>query len=224
MAARFPFDSVTDSSVKLKNTPIELKWNLQEGSSRELSSKRGMVSDSKIQKDGNDDLQVGFGRQSRWFRPPPKVRIVPGILGSLPGCETRGVNPSQIPGGEDKVSGDFEAKHSSPTPLIPPHQVCPQTLIQSPSPISAAWLVISGRIPLPNRLRLPCGPNLVKMQPRGGGRRLGWQDRGGRVRTGYGGGDREGFAGGERGGYGGGDRGGYGTGRQDRGGGSGGGR
>lgn len=52
---------------------------------------------------------------------------------------------------------------------------------------------------------------VVAMQPRGGGRRSGWRDHGGR--GGFGGGGHIGFGGSERGGYGGSDRGGFGAGR-----------
>lgn len=48
MAARFSFDSVTGSTVKLKNMPIVLHWNIREGSSACRSPKRGSHSVSEI--------------------------------------------------------------------------------------------------------------------------------------------------------------------------------
>lgn len=62
MATRFPFDSVTESSIKPKNTPIELWWNLQEGSSPVRSPKWGTNSVPAFHKGVGaiDDPQVGL--------------------------------------------------------------------------------------------------------------------------------------------------------------------
>lgn len=75
MVAKFPFDSVTESSVKVKNTPIELWWNLREGSLPVHSSIQGTNSVSKTLNGVGaiDDLHVGLRRQPRCFQPSPKV-------------------------------------------------------------------------------------------------------------------------------------------------------
>lgn len=124
--ARFPFDSVTNSSIKLKNTPIEFQWNLrdaspshilhselQEGSESGCSPKRGTSEASVFLfgRDSLDDLHVGLHRQPRWFQPLPKLRIIPGILGVCPERSTRGALPLQISGGERKEAGDLESRH-----------------------------------------------------------------------------------------------------------------
>jgi hypothetical protein len=86
MAVKFPFDYVSISSMKLKHTPIELSWKLREGSSPTLSPRQGFVSaHEKQRKPGEPNLQVGLDCRPHWFRPLPKVRIIPGILGSGPG-------------------------------------------------------------------------------------------------------------------------------------------
>lgn len=59
--AKFPFDMVTDSTVKLKNTPIELHWNLREGFSPVRSPKQGAKSAPTKQRidGGRGALPVG---------------------------------------------------------------------------------------------------------------------------------------------------------------------
>jgi hypothetical protein len=77
--------------VKIKHAPIELVWNLREG------SPQGSASTPAKQRTPSES--------NRRFRPPPKVRIVPGILGSCHVEETRDAHPFQEPGGVRKEGG-----------------------------------------------------------------------------------------------------------------------
>lgn len=53
----------------------------------------------------------GQFRESRWFRLPPKVRIVPGILGPHPSQVTRVVHPDS---GMREVIANHDSEHRPP--------------------------------------------------------------------------------------------------------------
>jgi hypothetical protein len=96
----FPFEVVANDWVKLKSVPIQLNWlcyqHLDDG---ELTE--GKIEYPKA-------FHHGYFRDSRWFRAPPKVRIVPGILGPHPSARTSGIYPV---GGDREVKGDSESEH-----------------------------------------------------------------------------------------------------------------
>jgi hypothetical protein len=91
MAIKFPFDSVIKSTVKIRHAPIV--WKLREDSSPNLPIQELGSAPAKQRKEVDSSLQVRLDCQPHWFRPPPKMRIVPRILGSCPIDETRGANP-----------------------------------------------------------------------------------------------------------------------------------
>ena len=72
------------------------------------------MEDSSSGKEGPEErwkkgvLEVGQEHQRPWFRAPPKVHIIPGILGLGPAVETRDIH---LVGGEDKIEGDPESGH-----------------------------------------------------------------------------------------------------------------
>lgn len=73
--ADFPFDQIGDDALKIKFISIQLEWN----SNREKKAEEEVEGSSKIK-----PVKGGQFRDSRWFGPPPKVRMVPGILGPHP--------------------------------------------------------------------------------------------------------------------------------------------
>lgn len=90
-AKSFPFERVAEDSILLKSVPIELCWTRNRRS-------RSVDSPEKLQRAkafGTED--GGQFWNSTWFRLPPKVRSVPGILGSHPLQGTRG---EDLGGGE----------------------------------------------------------------------------------------------------------------------------
>lgn len=98
----FPFDEVMNEAVKIKFTPIRLHWP-----SRQRSS-----SDEELE--GKVDFKPNRGGhfwESRWFCPPPKVRIVPRILGPHPSQGTRIRHPGA---GERKVTIVLALDHHPP--------------------------------------------------------------------------------------------------------------
>ena len=70
----FPFEEIADNSIKIKQIPIELCWESHGGSVRK--KKLGGSRSSTF-----EPVKTGPTRQRPWFRIPPKVRIVLGILG-----------------------------------------------------------------------------------------------------------------------------------------------
>jgi hypothetical protein len=96
----FPFDEIDGEALKIKFAPIRLCWPAHEqGRVEEQRSPR--VVDSKLSKGGQF-------RKEKWFRLPPKVRVVPGILGAHPSQVTRGIHQDT---GEREVDDDPESGH-----------------------------------------------------------------------------------------------------------------
>lgn len=77
MARDSPFAKVADHSMLLKFTPIEFRW----------PSRRSRIVDAEFRQRAK--MNGGQLWNSRWFRSPPKVRVVLGILGPCPGQGTR---------------------------------------------------------------------------------------------------------------------------------------
>lgn len=170
----FPFEDMADEAVKIKFTPIWLWWQ----------SHRQSSSDGELE--GRAAFQLNRGRYygtSRWFRPPPKVRIVPGILGPPPSMVTRVKHPE---GGEWKVEDNLHSEYR------PPDKVSPSQLdldsYNSPNPTSRLgsrqalarfvkhlWKGATPRSFATVVRAEPAPVVKVAMQPRGGGRRGGFR-------------------------------------------------
>jgi hypothetical protein len=88
--------------IKLKNIPIKLRWP-SHGRVEELPPMAG-GGQFKL----NDVRGKGPTRHRPWFRLPPKVQIIPGILGPAPSEETR---VAHLRGGEREVRDDKESGH-----------------------------------------------------------------------------------------------------------------
>jgi hypothetical protein len=76
-----PFEAIGREEVKLKAIPVSLWW-ASHGGVEEVSS---MVGGGSLQ--SNRDGSKEPTRQRPWFQLPPKVQIVPGILGRAPFVE-----------------------------------------------------------------------------------------------------------------------------------------
>lgn len=101
----FSFEKVEDEGLKLKFAPIQLQWPTH-GRSRSADALEGRTRTSNLK-----PIDVGKIQTFRWFRLPPKVRIVPGVLGSYP---ADGTHVGNLSGGEGKVSGDSESEQPKP--------------------------------------------------------------------------------------------------------------
>ena len=95
--------------MKIKQIPFELRWQTH-GVAEQRNSEAGGRRQSN-RKLGN----VGPTSQRPWFCLPPKVCIVPGILGLGPEDRTRGDDRE---GGELMGNGDPESGHLSLLPNI----------------------------------------------------------------------------------------------------------
>ena len=219
----FPFEEVDVDTVRIKSTPIQLQWNSYEHINPVNSKSKNSTQFDQIGESRN------FGKQ-RWFRKPPKVQVVLGILGSYLVEDTHGKHPE---GGENSGKRDPESGHSplsAPKNPIrvggaPPNPRNPNSIASSRVNLSRfvghLWIGAKPRSFAMVVRANPAPTVVVEMQLRGGGRQGGsnsgigsfGQDRGG---FGYG---RAGF-GQSRGGFGH-ERDGYGQGRggftQDRG-------
>lgn len=87
----FPFETIEQRSMKIKSIPIKLQWPRNDGgatlSVKKLPTGKGkMVSTATV---------VEATNQTRWFRSPPKVQLVAGILGCRPDGGTRDKNPGR---------------------------------------------------------------------------------------------------------------------------------
>ena len=80
----FPFEEVSVDTLKIKDTPIRLHWN----SYRRTKSSEDLVSDDFVQ----FRQEQGIGGFEKWFRRPPKVRLIPGILGPHPSVKPREIH------------------------------------------------------------------------------------------------------------------------------------
>lgn len=104
MTEVFPLEEIGREVVKIKSIPIRFRWT-SNGGPEEGVPKAGKESFKSIH-----PVIKGPTRQRPWFRPPPKVRIVPGILGRMPRDETRVGHRS---GGETEVREDSVSAHRS---------------------------------------------------------------------------------------------------------------
>lgn len=123
----------------------------------------------------------GHFRDFWWFQAPPKVRVVPEILGSCPSKSTRGVHPctgnrngdGDLKSGHlsgdiqdldrvDRVTGDVETLGSPSTSSTP------QNLTRF---VGQLWRVSTARTFAMVVWAEPAPIIKVKMQPRGGGNR-----------------------------------------------------
>jgi len=95
----FPFSEIEEDALTLKFAPIKLCWLKRSNSLNNLG--RGVA-------EVNTLSEKGHFREERWFRAPPKVRLVAGILGSSPGVSTRGVH---LQSGEGNKVDDLESRH-----------------------------------------------------------------------------------------------------------------
>lgn len=121
-----PINSIGDGGVKLKAIPINLQWVSRHKSSD--SSVNGGCGGTGLNA-GELPMSNGFVLRGPtckrpWFRLPPKVQIVPGILGRAPSAGTRvdhqqGSEPKV---GEEARSGHHKTQHYQPGGLsIPIH-------------------------------------------------------------------------------------------------------
>lgn len=106
MAKDFPFEEIEENKLKLKCSSIQFCWpHLRRSrSSGDLEGKQSEPVEV-IPNEGQ------FCDSSRWFRSPPKVRIVQGILGPHPLEDTHGTLPGE---GDGKLVDDPESGHRSP--------------------------------------------------------------------------------------------------------------
>lgn len=103
----FPFEKITPVGVKIRSIPIELNW--PENGGRMLPGRNSAAGKKSEIREGAGMEPPG---QRRWFRSPPKVQIVAGILGVGPNCGTHG---GDIDRGEREVDGDSESEHRKPS-------------------------------------------------------------------------------------------------------------
>lgn len=191
MPEKFPFESISDASAKLKRAPIEFTWNSPNQNSVSPCTKQRNASKAEEQR-GQASKVVGHGGQPRWFHPPPKVRLVPGIVGSSPLEGTRGVYPIGNSTGECIGGGDPETGHHSSESHGSGDQ---ERLPSDPDPFSNLRRFVGHLWASPNprsfatALKATPAPTVVvKMQQRGQGRRGPWRDLDKRERRGgYGG-------------------------------------
>jgi hypothetical protein len=100
----FPFEELPKMTVNLKHAPIEVNWHRH----------RRDLEDSSSSKERPEERwkkavpKVGQEHQRPWFQTPPKVHIIPGILGLGLEVETRDIH---LVGGEHKIEGDLESGH-----------------------------------------------------------------------------------------------------------------
>lgn len=98
--------------MKLKSAPITLCWP-RHGRSRSIDG-------VKVKEVGkNSGLSNGgqFWKSTRWFRAPPKVRLVSGVLGLHPSAPV-GVSCLRV--GDDKRKDDPESGHLPVESKAPP--------------------------------------------------------------------------------------------------------
>ena len=103
----FSFEEVSVDTLKTKDTSIRLHWN----SYRRTKSSEDLLSDNCVQ----FRREQGIGGSDRWFRRPPKVKLVLGILGPRPSEKPRGVHLSVEghKGKKDPETGFFSLPYSS---------------------------------------------------------------------------------------------------------------
>lgn len=150
-----------------------------------------MLEDSAVEKHSlglKTARQVGLDCQPHWFQLPPKVRIILGILGSCPEGVTRGEHPPTSIDGEHKGISELESRHLSPL-----QNTSSSASVSSPNPIPKSfpnlrrivghlWQIPSTKSFAAAVRTEPAPTVVVTMQPRGGGRRTGWRDRGAEIR------------------------------------------
>lgn len=104
-----PIKSMGVSGVKLKAVPISLQWESRRKSSEGSSNGGyGGAKPEAGEKRSNIFPRQGPTCKRPWFRQPPKVQIVPGILGRMLVSRTR--VDHQL-GGERKVREGLESDH-----------------------------------------------------------------------------------------------------------------
>ena len=112
-----PFKQILPNSVKIKVISIELRW---QGHGGKAETNRKSPAGKSL--DVSNSVGVEPTRQRRWFRLPPKVREVAGILGRRPDVGTRGDDQDM---GERENEGDPESGHLSSSPTSRPLKPIP---------------------------------------------------------------------------------------------------
>lgn len=84
IADSFLFEENESSAVKLKRIPIEFRWRCQD----EAAPMNQVVSPEKMMI--LTEMAESSKEKDRWFRAPPKVQVVKGILRRSPQSETCG--------------------------------------------------------------------------------------------------------------------------------------
>jgi hypothetical protein len=159
--------------MKIKFMPIRLRWQ-----NHRQSSSDGELEGKRVQKPNRG----GYFGDSRWFRSPPKVHIVPGILGPplvvLTCVSHLGVGEREV-----EEDNDFEHRPSDKGPSNPSSLDCcssPNLIFRSRPHQTLArfmkhfWQGASLRSFAAVVSAEPAPVVRVAMQPRGGGRRGGF--------------------------------------------------
>ena len=111
-----PFKEILPNSVKIKVISIELRW---QGHGGKAETKRKSPAGEGL--DVSNSVAVEPTSQRRWFRLPPKVREVAGILGRRPEGGTGGDQDR----GEREIEGDPESGDLSSSPTSRPLKPIP---------------------------------------------------------------------------------------------------
>lgn len=136
LATCFPFDEITDSVVKLKEVPIQFSWRTRKSSPeshvRRSPENRARTPNWAAYSASPPRLQVGRGSQTRWFMKPPKIQIVPGLVGKNPFNPPCGKHLENARGGEGNSQGDPESGHL-PQPFS--ETIPTQSSLPNPNPL-----------------------------------------------------------------------------------------
>jgi len=110
-----PFEEIKQNMVKIKSIPIKLQWVRYGDTAWPVNNQAMDKAHSKV-------LGVEPTSQRWWFRSPPTVQEVKGILGHGPFDETRGGNLDK---GEREVRDDSESEHRTASLLTHPQESIP---------------------------------------------------------------------------------------------------
>lgn len=118
------FSTVDCEKVIFRDLPFEFCWPSNGG-----KRGQGRMEEKREEMSLNRGNWMDMVQMDQWFRAPPKVRMVPGIMGRDPYQNTR-VTIQE--GGEREVGGDPESGHRVPaSPPHPPVSVTAQSEIQN---------------------------------------------------------------------------------------------